>query len=463
MPVKTFFVTLFVAITHCGIAQVLQDSTDYSSYPLSENPVPGPLLHPGFAGNPCAGSTTSSSNPFQPGMFRLDGDFENFRGSSHGTNEVCVSTDFTNTHEVATLQDASCSTSLWRVSHGTPEVGFNIAEGSPFIFNRGNHFIHLWAGDWDGNNDFEGEGIFYDCSFLACEYYKISLRLSSTGLIKKVFFYLAEGLVHKSSTSDQFKPESDFYNVPAVAHAQLLHTITNFNSTSWVDVQLPGFMMQQTGLKLWIYTEDDNKRKNSGIDLLFIDALTDGLPGSSSTCDGIVTITNGTAPSFVKGLTITASGSSTTAPNSFTEFQAGSSITLLPNFHTGPNASFNAHIVPCVSANNCPSELYVRKAVHNEGQPDNAISDEHTAEKLSIVIFPNPAQENFTLKLSEPAKVVAPVLIYDVTGRVVRKEAFQVGESEKTISADTFTSGLYRITVNSNGTLVSQKVIINHR
>ncbi|MEM6817013.1 MAG: hypothetical protein AAF600_21915, partial [Bacteroidota bacterium] len=93
--------------------------------------------------------------------------------------------------------------------------------------NQNNHFMHIWSGNWTNDSDFEGEGLFYDCELFACRNYDISLSLSSTSTIDKIYFYIAKGLRHKEKDGNEWNPESSFYKVPSVANAYLAHSITN--------------------------------------------------------------------------------------------------------------------------------------------------------------------------------------------------------------------------------------------
>lgn len=353
---------------------------------------------------PCAGSIYSNSYTYKPGMFIFDGDFEGFINSSHGVDKVCVSTDYTKTHEIATLQDNTCLPSTWKASHGTPELGIN----------NGNHFLHIWSGNWTNDGDFEGEGVFFDCPLLFCAYYSISLKLSSKGSIDKVYFYLASGIQNKVKDGNEFNAESAFYKVPSVTSSQLLYTITNFNSGSgnWVNIDIPVFKPNSPDMKLWIFTEDSNVNVGAAgqsPDLLFIDNVNDGILGSSTTCSGSINYNNSgiTVPNTTKALDITASVP--VSQNGATEFIAGSFISLQSGFIAGAN--FKASIIKCANSNNCPSIL-----------PYNlTASGSETEAKIEaegdVTVYPNPAANHIFIGNLVNEEIKSVTLFSLVTGQ----------------------------------------------
>lgn len=309
---------------------------------------------------------------------------------------------------MAPFQDNTCTSSAWKVSHGTPELGTN----------QNNHFMHIWSGNWTTDTDFEGEGVYYDCELLACSNYDISLRLSSTSTISKIYFYMASGLQHKSKDGNEWNPESSFYKVPNVTSAYLIHSITNFNSGSnnWVSISLPTFAPPDFGMKLWIFSEDSKTNIiQGGADLLFIDDVTDGLPGSSSTCSGNINYSSGSIPSFSKANTITASVVATLGA---TEFVGGSKVTLSSGFHTTPNSIFYAHIIPCTTGNNCPEGCPTCRNSSGDIPIENVIQIKGQ-NFYRLNIYPNPSKGDMNIDKPIGEEVISVHLIEESTGREV--------------------------------------------
>ncbi len=398
-----------------------------------------------------------SSVPYTPGMFQFDGDLEPFANSSHGVDcpsspcTFCVSSDFSKTHALASLQDNACHNSLWKVSHGTPEIGIN----------QNNHFMHIWSGDWESDGDFEGEGVFYDCELQACLTYQISLRLSSTALIKKINFYIASGLQHKIKDGNQWTPESSFYKVPSVTNAYLVHTITDFNSGSnnWINVTIPVFVVPDVGMKLWIFTEDDNKIKTTGVDLLFIDDVTDGFPGSSSTCTGNINYTVSPIPAFTKANLISASVATTL---SSTEFAGGANIKLSPGFRTAVNSNFYAHIIPCTTVNNCPTGCVICRTSDGGAMVQKEemvqIKDQYF---YKLNLHPNPTNGELFIDKPMSEKVVSIHLIEESTGREVGFTNYEDLDTSIKFRVDHSVKGVFIFYLKTEKQTYAVRVVVN--
>jgi hypothetical protein len=74
----------------------------------------------------------------------------------------------------------------------------------------------------------------------------------------------------------------------------------------------------------------------------------------------------------------------------------------------------------------------------------------------SVSVYPNPATENFTVKVSSAKEVL--INIYDVTGKAVR--TYNVNNDQLIINRDGLRSGLYFITVLSEGRKYTSKLVI---
>lgn len=445
-------------ITFALLAVMVSITTANSQAPesgtsgVSQNYIPNNLLNQTTSGRiaatelNCRGYPTT---PFMPGMFQYDGDLESFATASHGTTTQCVATIYTITHQMAPFQDNTCTSSAWKVSHGTPELGTN----------QSNHFMHIWSGNWTTDSDFEGEGLFYDCELIACANYNISLRLSSTATISKIYFYIASGLQHKAKDGNEWYPESSFYKVPNVTSAYLIHSITNFNSgdNNWINISLPSFAPPDFGMKLWVFSEDSKTNVSQlGADLLFIDDVTDGLLGSSSTCAGNINYSNGSIPSFSKANTIIASVGATLGS---TEFVGGSTVTLSPGFYTASNSIFHARIIPCTTGNNCPVGCSTCRTSRG-GTPIEEVTEVKNQEFYTLNIYPNPSNGKITLDKPIGEKVISVYLIEQATGREVGFSQYEDLDRSIKFTMKAFSSGAFIFFLRTEKQTYINRIII---
>ncbi|MGC3946366.1 MAG: T9SS type A sorting domain-containing protein [Chryseolinea sp.] len=425
--------------TNSGPAEV---NTIQSDEPTSAVVVPAVINI-----DPCAGSPWNASNPDRAGRFIAEGDFELFAGSLVGnTPGSCVVTDLTATHAVQSLQQSGCYVSKWKVSHGTPEVCVQ-----PVEFSQDNRFLHIWSGDWSGDGTIEGEGIFYDCALNSCGFYEISLLLKSTAPIKKILFYAASGLVHRPKDgTEATSGEVPFYDKPNIPNAQQIAVINNFNSQNWVRITLPVFRPNGPDMKFWMYTEDDKfDIVHNGVDLLFIDEVTDGTFGSNATCSkNMVYATNSVVPQIVRGISITAPV--TITPAKYTDFGASSFIKLTPGFNALSGSNFYAHIVPCSSGSNCPAP------------PPNTLvaPDESAQSKLNLEVYPNPAVKS--INVEKKGETIKEMKIYR------ESDGQEVGFSHYTETKDAIEAGLenlqpgtYILMIRTSAGTQSSRIVLN--
>jgi hypothetical protein len=73
-----------------------------------------------------------------------------------------------------------------------------------------------------------------------------------------------------------------------------------------------------------------------------------------------------------------------------------------------------------------------------------------------IVLFPNPANESFSIKMNKPANLI----LYDNTGYKIAEQKLLVGFN--TILTTSLLSNLYIIEVKSDNKIARRKIIINH-
>jgi subtilisin-like proprotein convertase family protein/subtilisin family serine protease len=81
-----------------------------------------------------------------------------------------------------------------------------------------------------------------------------------------------------------------------------------------------------------------------------------------------------------------------------------------------------------------------------------------TVQELPITIYPNPATTSFSIQF-DGATTETSIHIYDINGRLVRKEAYQSGGNLKTIDVSSMNSGVYLIEVISGRSKTVKKLV----
>ncbi|MCR9170954.1 MAG: T9SS type A sorting domain-containing protein [bacterium] len=151
------------------------------------------------------------------------------------------------------------------------------------------------------------------------------------------------------------------------------------------------------------------------------------------------------------------------------EFQAaGSALATLPASTTQYNApaagDWTTNTVD-LSAYNGMSDVVVRfefvSAYGNNLFLDNINVDELSSVSeetaVAFAIYPNPATDNFTVKLDESSDVAISVI--DVQGKVVATQN-AAGQSETVVDASTLAPGIYTVLVSSENGVATKKVVV---
>jgi len=81
-------------------------------------------------------------------------------------------------------------------------------------------------------------------------------------------------------------------------------------------------------------------------------------------------------------------------------------------------------------------------------------------EDYLLGVYPNPANDEVRIVLSEPAKHDSPVMFYDVLGRLSKEAVIPAGKKSKTISVADMQVGIYVVNIMDNGVARQQKLII---
>ncbi len=405
--------------------------------------------------------TNKNTSVARDGIFVRDGDFELFGLSEAATCDI--SNNCNSTSARASLQE-DCVVTKWKVSHGTPEI---------CVDGDGNHSIHLWSGDWFGDGDSEGEGIFYDCPLSSLKTYEISMKLSSSGPIDHIYFYLVNDPVHKELDGTQYSYVEDnpFYEVPSFGECtELLYTIDNFNSSDPQPFTIPVFSPDPTlageGAKLWIYAEDDDV----GATLLFIDDVTDGVFGSPQVCEGTSSFNGNISSRTELAYNITAQGSAIVSSVSNVSFIAGNSITLGPDFHAQYGAAFSAKISECPMNNNCPGSVFPCSDIARKVGTTLSMDAVHELDEINeenkngIIAFPNPTTGLFALSYYvDQNDETSAINVYNASGIEVlsiqssSERASQVFEQQ--IDLGGLPSGIYFLRYKSESTVKIIKIL----
>lgn len=78
--------------------------------------------------------------------------------------------------------------------------------------------------------------------------------------------------------------------------------------------------------------------------------------------------------------------------------------------------------------------------------------------KNNFQLFPNPANDIIRVKYNYDTN--ADLIIYDITGKVVRKETLMAGQSDYTLSIADLKSGAYFYSLNNGKEIISMKKLI---
>lgn len=85
----------------------------------------------------------------------------------------------------------------------------------------------------------------------------------------------------------------------------------------------------------------------------------------------------------------------------------------------------------------------------------NSINEE---EQIAVSIYPNPATDNFTVKLDEASNV--SIQVVDVQGKVVASQNV-TGQTETTVDASALAAGIYTVLVSTENGVATKKVVVD--
>jgi hypothetical protein len=394
--------------------------------------------------NNVASNCGTAINASRLGLFLRDGDFELFGTSVAGSCDININNPYVTANR-ATLQD-NCVDTKWKVSHGTPEI----------CKSESNHFVHLWAGDWSGDGDYEGEGVFFNCTFSPDTCYTINLRFRSNANINKINVKLARGLVHKVRDANTFVPESAFYKTPLITssfYLQEIATINNFNNPNW-QIYSFTFVPNTYFMSLWIYPEDDKilSQSNYNPDILHIDEVDDGLDGTNRTCANSLSFTSSPIPPFSEAITISASNQAKVSNVQNITFSAGNWINLGTGFEVAKGGSYLASINPCVNGNTT--------CVINTFPQGKASDSKNLNLQTELILIPNPVRSTFNIYLDDNNEVIENIKVLDKFQTIVFESNYSNTKNIE-INAESFRDDIYLVQITTNRGNYYKRIIIS--
>ena len=131
--------------------------------------------------------------------------------------------------------------------------------------------------------------------------------------------------------------------------------------------------------------------------------------------------------------------------------QAGNEIILNNDFYAAEGADFTAIIAPCNSREENQSEFIPEnntETIQNqEIESVKLIQDNHSnVESNGMLIYPNPANQSFTICFTESQESVKQLCILDMQGKIMLR---QENLSDNTVNISNLPSGTYIVQVIS--------------
>ncbi len=131
--------------------------------------------------------------------------------------------------------------------------------------------------------------------------------------------------------------------------------------------------------------------------------------------------------------------------------QAGNEIILNSGFYAAEGADFTAIIAPCGSRDENLLEFIPENHTETVQNQDiesvKLIQDNHSnVESNGMLIFPNPANQSFTISFTETQESVKQLCIFDMQGKIMLR---QENLSDNTVNISNLPSGTYIVQVIS--------------
>lgn len=129
-------------------------------------------------------------------------------------------------------------------------------------------------------------------------------------------------------------------------------------------------------------------------------------------------------------------------------YRGGNQIHLLPGFHANAGSKFHAFIHRCSTPGNS-----FRSYVVDEMQFEEESEDESAMlERPPFTLYPNPANDNITVALADSRKSITELIIYDMSGRLLKSYGnFKSMSGDKiTIDISDLSKGFFVIEIVSH-------------
>ncbi len=151
---------------------------------------------------------------------------------------------------------------------------------------------------------------------------------------------------------------------------------------------------------------------------------------------------------------------------------AGVSGVVNGNFNPTPS-QFKQEVVPIGTLSSSSNILFKLKFTSESGSSNNFYVDDinltsttlikENEPVLNFAIFPNPANDKISVMFDILENKQVEIYVKDVLGRTVQqtaKQNLENGHHVLSISVEDLSSGIYFVNVNTNGTLTTQKIIV---
>lgn len=190
-------------------------------------------------------------------------------------------------------------------------------------------------------------------------------------------------------------------------------------------------------------------------------ALTQYRSNLANSCSACPTFLNITQAVFNGQVDVQSASSTITASNSIfnggsATYTAGNELVLRPDFEVRMGASFDGVISNCSS----------RTARQTMSSTESTISNTELKEKeINLIIFPNPARDQFELKFSNPDdRQFVNIRLVNLQGQLVkqtlRQEDFSKGDYNVSISTKDLPSGVYFIQLLTEKENITKRLVV---
>jgi hypothetical protein len=352
----------------------------------------------------------------------VNGDFELNCGSS--------------TWEAFQTAGGACVTGSWFVSHGTPDIQYNIGGNATAT-------AHMWSAT---SSELTGEGLFIECpNFESGVTYRLSLDYYAANNPDDVYISLTNGLTHNTSITD--------WSFPSVSESILHHIVSPVNTT-WTTLTFT-FTPSANYSQLWIYLkESSNVHSYLNIDNVVVK--------ESCPANAVYSGFAGTPMLTEVADYIEASGTSTVSSGQTITYRAGNYIQLLPDFHADPGSGFfHAYITPCEGFDIAPCDDNGIMPKGGSSSDNSRLYDQYIT---SVNNYPNPftgkTTINYTLAENGPVTLVITDMLGEQVAELVRSSQYGAGQYSMEFDGSALSPGVYFLTLQSGTTSTTRKMVV---